>query len=533
MNALFIFLLVLTAIIIYNEFPIGTIEFFESGDSCQFNILKVHDADGGGFLIKKFKDKQQVGTPDKVEDKDQLHEYFKKHFKCVKNYFNESSLESLPVVDPTEGCNHIDYIKVKQTKDGKFYLETKKGKTVEKTQPEIIEMCIIQLRYELMQMPQCRSKVINETKDYTTKQLLTSCPLKNPKIIKEGDLYKLIYDGHERNPYNKPEKLERAREDVSNLTKMLNCRRIINMTDADIPGTLRQDRDPRVDELIRKRQELVTAPRTQGQSSTRDSTRTSTDSLSVTPLKQPKSESVAITSDNVTGADTLRPLNINNASTEEILSQSSERRLNNSVNRVSNSAAANNERLAELSMKLERERELSQKEHKQAVKLSLKLQKYADKTNKLDQKTREQQAILQNRIDKLKQDLADAQKLTHDFPDNQDAIDMRIKVENNKTRLVSHGKRLNQIEELLYDTKACVENSKTLLEDISSKLSNNGMLCKKDSLKNLVTADTIRNNVSKCPACPVYSSTYPVDVLEVERQKVGTIAPKPTYLNSE
>ena len=40
-------------------------------------------------------------------------------------------------------------------------------------------------------------------------------------------------------------------------------------------------------------------------------------------------------------------------------------------------------------MKLERERELSQKEHKQAIKLSEKLRKYADKANKLDQKTRE------------------------------------------------------------------------------------------------------------------------------------------------
>ena len=98
------------------------------------------------------------------------------------------------------------------------------------------------------------------------------------------------------------------------------------MTDADIPGTLRHDRDPRVDELIEQRQQITAAPRTQGQSGTR----ASSNSLSVTPLRQPRSNSVAITSDNVTGADSRKPLNTNNASTEEkILSQSSERRLNN------------------------------------------------------------------------------------------------------------------------------------------------------------------------------------------------------------
>ena len=56
MNALFIFLLVLTAIIIYNEFPIGTIEFFESGESgesCKkYKGIEVGPASGGRLYLK-------------------------------------------------------------------------------------------------------------------------------------------------------------------------------------------------------------------------------------------------------------------------------------------------------------------------------------------------------------------------------------------------------------------------------------------------------------------------------------------------
>ena len=115
-------------------------------------------------------------------------------------------------------------------------------------------------------------------------------------------------------------------------------------------------------------------------------------------------------------------------------------------------------------------------------------------------------------------------------------------IEANKAALNSHAQRLDKLEGTLEETKNAINVNKLLLSEISSKLTNvqesspllvsskNAQESESELLQNGVTVKSINKSL-KCPVCPMYANTYPVNVLEVERQGVGTIVPVPSHLN--
>lgn len=95
----------------------------------------------------------------------------------------------------------------------------------------------------------------------------------------------------------------------------------------------------------------------------------------------------------------------------------------------------------------------------------------------------------------------------------------------------NHSMRLSRLENMICNIKSKVNQNQTMLSEIGAKLSNYTNGTNPEVAK---TVKIIQKNIDKkCPPCPMYANTYPVDLLEVERQGVGSIIPKMPYTVSQ
>lgn len=201
-------------------------------------------------------------------------------------------------------------------------------------------------------------------------------------------------------------------------------------------------------------------------------------------------------------------------------------------------------KLAELNHKLERNGDLAEHEHSKVCDLADKTVDHAKCIRDAALKSKLFHHVVDKKLDNIHNDEGSLSHIS--LKDRRDAVELSLKINEAKFRLENHAERLARLEDKINATNSCVSTNKTVLSDIKSKLNNAeaqaaptpmpqthapgaptpGMsVTEKKRLQVHNTVKTIDNSLQKCPPCPMYASTYPVDVMEVSRQKVGTIAP--------
>ena len=211
------------------------------------------------------------------------------------------------------------------------------------------------------------------------------------------------------------------------------------------------------------------------------------------------------------------------------------RELRKKLQKLRQSSRKSNQKIEDLNKKLAHQKELTEKQHQKVRDLSGKLADDYGIIRDLNDLAVEKQRVINKEKRRVRRDERQSERLRRSYPENPDVIDLRLKIDENRFTLKKQGSRLNKIEDILTDTKACAENSKTLLKDIRAKLNNLNAYARDEEKeeRNRETIHEIETQIDRCPPCPMYSTTSPVDVLEVKRQRVGSVAPLPPYLNYE
>jgi len=201
--------------------------------------------------------------------------------------------------------------------------------------------------------------------------------------------------------------------------------------------------------------------------------------------------------------------------------------IDRTANKLQESVRQANDKLQQLDQKLERNQELDQQEHEDIREIADDVPKESKKLKKLDDTNKRQLKSLLEQIQEIERDLRETREIERKYPKNPKLGILKREINSNRRELERQGRKLDKIEETVEDTKYCMENSKTLLKNIVSKLNR---LDGTNDKRNRRTAKKINRKLAKCPPCPLYSETTPVDVAEVKRQGVGTIAPLAPYL---
>lgn len=225
------------------------------------------------------------------------------------------------------------------------------------------------------------------------------------------------------------------------------------------------------------------------------------------------------------------------------------RELRKMIHDVAQEAKDTYVKLSELNHKLDRNGDLTENEHVKVCDLADKTVDHAKCVRDAALKSKRVHNVLGKKVGNIEADENSLQYLSlkHGLSekDQRDAVELSLKINEARFRLENHAERLAKLEEKINSTDSCVSTNKTVLSDIKSKLNNSeaqaqptpqvphatvapqqGLsVTEKKRLQVHNTVKTIDNSLQKCPPCPMYASTYPVDVMEVTKQKVGTIAP--------
>lgn len=225
--------------------------------------------------------------------------------------------------------------------------------------------------------------------------------------------------------------------------------------------------------------------------------------------------------------------------------------LRKKVKQIAQEARDTYQKLVELNNKLERDGDLESVDHETVGDLADKTVDHAKGLRDSALKSEDKKAHINTRLSDVNSDQAALGNIAK--TDEADAVELSLKINEAKFRLVNHADRLARLEDRINSVNSCINANKTVLSDIKSKLNNvasaaaptpvptpiststssasvpaNVKQVTNTDTKRLQvnrTVQTIDSSLAKCPPCPMYAATYPVDVLEVERQKVGTLVP--------
>ena len=117
----------------------------------------------------------------------------------------------------------------------------------------------------------------------------------------------------------------------------------------------------------------------------------------------------------------------------------------------------------------------------------------------------------------------------------QKVLTVKDHIDLTRSVLDNHNGRLQKLEQHLCQIRGDMGVNKALLKDISTKLNNSvksagtlKVINKPDKQMTKYTVDKVHKSL-QCPVCPMYATTHPVNIYEVNRQGFGSIAPKSMY----
>jgi len=186
-----------------------------------------------------------------------------------------------------------------------------------------------------------------------------------------------------------------------------------------------------------------------------------------------------------------------------------------------------NRRLSDLNLKLESNGKLQKNEHNTVRKLAEKTVKDAKSLNTLISNSTKTTNEVNNKLETVKSDETYLNSLLSSEEDKARSLELKNKMNETKTTLIKHANKLASLEEKINTIMHGIEANKTVLNDINAKLKNKVPKPKSD----IVTIKKINKSLKKCPPCPMYASTHPVNVMEVNNQRVGSIIPLNQNLN--
>lgn len=173
-----------------------------------------------------------------------------------------------------------------------------------------------------------------------------------------------------------------------------------------------------------------------------------------------------------------------------------------------------------------------------ALVLAKKLKEQDDATTKRVHQVRRQREELDKKLDEVKQDAVVAKKLETEEKirtDNTVTQSLSIKqhIELTKKVLDNHNKRLEKLEGKLCGIGSEIRRGHAMLKSIKGKLDNDAKPDTKHQRfrkSNKASSEHKLRQLArevqkdpKCPVCPMYADTHPVNVLEVTNQGFGSI----------
>ena len=326
----------------------------------------------------------------------------------------------------------------------------------------------------------CQNNIENATN--LNSEVFLRCPYEKIQVIESKNVknstskYKIVFDNTKFSPGQTLKAVKLAVKGIKN--SFPKCT-IENTTDQEISGTVKVLKAVGVESPI------------------------STTTVSTTPAESIGSLS---TPSNI---PSLKPSSTVNLTDKAITDE---------LSKLGDNAEKNADRLRQLNLKMEREKQLSRDEHQELMNLSSKLRNQSHRTEFLAQQREERQKELDRQLNNLHSDLKDLNRLKAQYPESHQTRDLYQSINTNKNQLERHGSRLNNIEQTLYDTRACVENSKTLLQDINAKMTN--ILMHRDTQQpEQETVKVVADNLARCPPCPLYAPLGTPNLLEVKYKK--------------
>jgi len=184
----------------------------------------------------------------------------------------------------------------------------------------------------------------------------------------------------------------------------------------------------------------------------------------------------------------------------------------------------------------------------QAIELADKLKEQDDAATKRVHQVRQERKELDEKLDEVKKDEVTAKELEANEKINTPAssststLSIKNHIELTKKVLDNHNKRLEKLEGKLCGIGSEIRKGHAMLKSIKGKLDNDmkpetkhQRFRKSNKVANKRKLRKLEHQIKqdpKCPVCPMYSDTHPVNVLEVTNQGFGSIVKDKAAFNS-